>query len=249
MAGSLAAAHELVGPRFAVTVYEPTALGGKARSMPVAGTGEDGRRDLPAEHGFRFFPGFYHHVPDTMRRTPYGKNPHGVRDNLVDATGSKFLRAATAPTRDRSGGLDYEQLAHAGRSAPLPDGRRALHARPPRAGLLRGPADGLRPAATSAASASGAREAGGLHRRPRTASSAEYKTVLAAGLNAQPCRGEEEGLASTRTIGNNSGEAFVDNIMGRGNDGSVDRVLDLPHERGLIDPRVRHLGRSTCGSS
>ena len=29
-----------------------------------------GRRTLPGEHGFRFFPGFYHHVPDSMRRIP-----------------------------------------------------------------------------------------------------------------------------------------------------------------------------------
>ena len=31
----------------------------------------------PGEHGFRFFPGFYHHIPDTMRRIPDGKNPDG----------------------------------------------------------------------------------------------------------------------------------------------------------------------------
>src|SRR4051794_36194849 len=62
MAG-LAAAHELAERGFDVTVYERNALGGKARSIPVAGTGRGGRRDLPGEHGFRFFPGFYHHVP------------------------------------------------------------------------------------------------------------------------------------------------------------------------------------------
>src|SRR5687768_8159883 len=55
MAG-LAAAHELAERGFDVTVYERKALGGKARSIPVAGTGKGGRRDLPGEHGFRFFP-------------------------------------------------------------------------------------------------------------------------------------------------------------------------------------------------
>src|SRR5215211_4963254 len=65
----LTAAHELAERGFEVTVYEARALlGGKARSLPVPGSGEGGRRDLPAEHGFRFFPGFYRHVPDTMRR-------------------------------------------------------------------------------------------------------------------------------------------------------------------------------------
>jgi uncharacterized protein with NAD-binding domain and iron-sulfur cluster len=75
----LTAAHELSERGFAVTVYEARdRLGGKARSLPVPGSGTDGRRDLPAEHGFRFFPGFYRHVPDTMRRI-------GVDGHLVGA--------------------------------------------------------------------------------------------------------------------------------------------------------------------
>ncbi|WP_420752389.1 hydroxysqualene dehydroxylase [Rhodococcus sp. O3] len=82
MAG-LTAAHELIERGFEVTVYEPTALGGKARSIPSPGTAADGRLDLPGEHGFRFFPGFYQHVPDTMRRIPFPGNPNGVFDNLV----------------------------------------------------------------------------------------------------------------------------------------------------------------------
>ena len=40
---------------------------------------------MPGEHGFRFFPGFYKHVIDTMRRTPYGANGN-VADNLRVAT-------------------------------------------------------------------------------------------------------------------------------------------------------------------
>ena len=75
----LTAAHELAERGFAVTVYEARdRLGGKARSLPVPGSGTDGRGDLPAEHGFRFFPGFYRHVPDTMRRI-------GVEGHLVGA--------------------------------------------------------------------------------------------------------------------------------------------------------------------
>src|SRR3954468_4051562 len=96
MAG-LAAAHELAERGFSVTVYERNALGGKARSIPVAGTGSGGRRDLPGEHGFRFFPGFYHHVPDSMRRIPFAGNEHGVWDNLVAASGGKWLRAGDRP--------------------------------------------------------------------------------------------------------------------------------------------------------
>src|SRR3954465_133370 len=96
MAG-LTAAHELAERGFDVTVYERNALGGKARSIPVAHTAKGGRRDLPGEHGFRFFPGFYHHVPDTMRRIPFAGNANGVWDNLVAATGGKWLRSGDRP--------------------------------------------------------------------------------------------------------------------------------------------------------
>ena len=69
----LSAAHELIERNFDVEVYEPLAIpGGKARSFPVPGSGKDGRKDLPGEHGFRFFPRFYRHVIDTMSRIPYG---------------------------------------------------------------------------------------------------------------------------------------------------------------------------------
>jgi uncharacterized protein with NAD-binding domain and iron-sulfur cluster len=71
--GGLSAAHELIERGYEVDVYERNAeLGGKARSIPVADSGVGGRADLPAEHGFRFFPGFYRHLTDTMSRIPTG---------------------------------------------------------------------------------------------------------------------------------------------------------------------------------
>ncbi|WP_235624072.1 FAD-dependent oxidoreductase [Mycolicibacterium goodii] len=82
--GGLTAAHELALRDFDVTVYESRReFGGKARSMPDPGSGTGGRQDLPAEHGFRFFPGFYRHVPDTMSRIPHGQNK--VAHHLVSA--------------------------------------------------------------------------------------------------------------------------------------------------------------------
>jgi geranylgeranyl pyrophosphate synthase/uncharacterized protein with NAD-binding domain and iron-sulfur cluster len=80
----MSAAHELIERGFEVVVLERGDLaGGKARSIPVAddGEGTSGHQlasgaegpiehRLPGEHGFRFFPGFYKHVVDTMRRTP-----------------------------------------------------------------------------------------------------------------------------------------------------------------------------------
>ena len=80
----MSAAHELAERDIEVVVYETRAIpGGKARSLPVPDSGKRGRRDLPAEHGFRFFPGFYRHLPDTMRRIPFGGQEDGVLGNLV----------------------------------------------------------------------------------------------------------------------------------------------------------------------
>lgn len=92
MAG-LSAAQELAERGFQVRVYERKPVsGGKARSIPVPNSGIGGRMPLPGEHGFRFFPGFYKHVTDTMRRIPYG--PAGnVYDNLRVATRYLLARA------------------------------------------------------------------------------------------------------------------------------------------------------------
>lgn len=88
----LSAAHELAERGFSVTVYEQRdAAGGKARSIPYAGSGTGGRADLPGEHGFRFFPGFYRHLPDTMGRIASGSGT--VRDHLVGATRILFAQA------------------------------------------------------------------------------------------------------------------------------------------------------------
>ena len=88
----LSAAHELVERGFDVEVYELLPIaGGKARSFPVPGSGTAGRRDLPGEHGFRFFPRFYRHVTDTMSRIPYGSGGT-VADNLVDTTRCQLSR-------------------------------------------------------------------------------------------------------------------------------------------------------------
>ena len=59
----------------------------------MPGSGTDGRADLPGEHGFRFFPGFYKHLPDTMRRIPFPGRPDGVAGNLVTATRALLAQA------------------------------------------------------------------------------------------------------------------------------------------------------------
>lgn len=94
----MSAAHELAERGFDVAVYEMKRIpGGKARSMPVPDSGVHGRKDLPGEHGFRFFPRFYKHVIDTMERIPYGANKRGVADNLVEGTRLGLARTDDVP--------------------------------------------------------------------------------------------------------------------------------------------------------
>lgn len=94
----LSAAHELIKRGYAVDVYEANDwLGGKARSVGVPGTGTAGRKDLPGEHGFRFFPRFYKHVTATMAEIPYPGNKNGVFDNLEDTTQILMARFDRSP--------------------------------------------------------------------------------------------------------------------------------------------------------
>jgi len=80
----LSAAHELLERGFEVEVYEKKlAWGGKSRTIPVPDTGADPGSSLPGEHGFRFFPGFYRNVVDTMERIPYADQARGVAANLT----------------------------------------------------------------------------------------------------------------------------------------------------------------------
>jgi 15-cis-phytoene desaturase len=91
--GGLSAAHELSERGFQVRVFErKTRFGGKARSMEVPNTASGGRSNLPGEHGFRFFPNFYKHVTDTMKRIPYAGNAQGVFDNIVPGTRAQIAR-------------------------------------------------------------------------------------------------------------------------------------------------------------
>jgi uncharacterized protein with NAD-binding domain and iron-sulfur cluster len=94
----MSAAHELVERGFNVEVYERWPVpGGKARSLDVKDSAVDGRKPLPGEHGFRFFPRFYKHVTDTLKRIPYRNNARGVYDNLVDTTRIEVARYDLPP--------------------------------------------------------------------------------------------------------------------------------------------------------
>ena len=88
----LTAAHELADRGFEVHVYERREIpGGKARSFRTC----DG---LPAEHGFRFFPGFYRHLDDTMKRIPYPGEPKKVvLGNLKETSDTQVLQENAKP--------------------------------------------------------------------------------------------------------------------------------------------------------
>jgi uncharacterized protein with NAD-binding domain and iron-sulfur cluster len=240
MAG-LAAAHEAVERGFKVTVYEPVRLGGKARSIPVPRTRSGGRRNLPGEHGFRFFPGFYHHVPDTMRRIPFEGNANGVHDNLVDTTEGLSVRANGEPDALFLG------IGYAPTEVLTVEGLRHILLND----IING--EGLSPTELEYfvsrllvfVTSSDERRYGqwenvtwwdfvGAETR-----SEEYKKIIARGLTRSLVAAKET-VASTRTIGN-MGEAFVMNIMQRGNDGALDRVLNAPTNEAWINPWVEHL--------
>jgi len=116
----MSVAHELAERGFSVTVFEKLEdfVGGKARSVPVdekislpkppvaplpEGQMMPIQKPYPGEHGFRFFPGFYRHVIDTMSRIPFTnprtgkKNQNGVVDNLVDCSRIMITRMGKPP--------------------------------------------------------------------------------------------------------------------------------------------------------
>jgi len=79
----LTAAHELIERDFEVHVFERREyLGGKAASVPVPASASSDSA-LPGEHGFRFFPGWYQHLPDTLKRIPYQGSSNVYRDGTV----------------------------------------------------------------------------------------------------------------------------------------------------------------------
>ncbi|MET8752726.1 FAD-dependent oxidoreductase [Streptomyces sp. NPDC004667] len=238
----MTAAHELAERGYAVTVYERRALGGKARSMDVPGSARGGRRPLPAEHGFRFIPGIYRNLPDTLRRIPFPGNANGVWDNLVAPREMMFAR---------SGGR--EDLR-----APIPwPGHSPAPLTPEEIGrALTGILQTLArlPAHETAyfvnrvlvfLTSCDERREEVWERTPwweftRAAQmSTEYQRILAIGVtrNIVATKAEE---ASTRTVGT-LGEAFVFNLLGRGADGPPDRILNLPTNEAWITPWETHL--------
>src|SRR5438270_7192171 len=241
--GGLTVAHELAERGFAVTVFEPKALGGKARSIPVPGTGTGGRRDLPGEHGFRFFPGFYKNVPDTMRRIPVAGNANGVFDHLVDARQELLVfdagQAYVFPTFDERGFTEGMRslITAVGIAGQVPPNEIEYFVRK------------MLVFQTS----SDARRVGQWEKVPwwdfvnAEHFSREYQRVFGNGLTKDlvAAKGTK---ASTRTIGLMA-LAFIYAGMSQASPqvreesgyGDADRLLDAPTNEAWIDPWVAHL--------
>lgn len=239
----LTAAHELAERGFQVTVYErKSALGGKARSMDVPGSAKGGRRPLPGEHGFRFIPGFYRNLPDTLRRIPFPGNAGGCHDNLVAS--SEVMLA-------RTGGREDIRIPFAGvgKAPPVltPDAfLRMLTAFFETFARL--PAHEIAYFAGRLLvwfTSSERRRTQEWERVPwfeytkAARMSANYRQLLAVGITRNIVATKAE-VASTKTVATCI-EAFLFNAMGRGADGEPDRVLNAPTNEAWINPWIAHL--------
>ncbi|WP_254768803.1 hydroxysqualene dehydroxylase [Salinilacihabitans rarus] len=230
----LTAAHELAERGFDVTVYERNPrFGGKARSLP--GPRLDGGAALPAEHGFRFFPGFYRHVIDTMERTPLADDSgRTVADNLVRTT--QMLQAVTTgdsrvmvTDRPRSLAGWRERLGSIFGGAQVPPDESAFFV------------DRLLTLLTSCE----ARFDEEYERLPwwEFVNAAEmsdtYRKFLAYGVTQSLVAMRPE-VASTRTIG----RIYLQMLRGLFDDSvHADRLLNGPTNDAWIDPWVAHVER------
>ena len=249
----MSAAQELIERGFEVVVLERRDIaGGKARSIPVSdlGAGHAGHQlpdrgvgaiahQLPGEHGFRFFPGFYKHVIDTMRRIP-SYDGRMVADHLVPTTRvgitqygqPSFIIPAVFPRtpgdaatllRDMlllfgpATGLSADDLGHFG--------ARIWQLLTSCAERRLGEYEGL-----------GWWDFVGAPQRSQA-----YQKFLGAGITRSLVAAKAS-TASTRTIG----DVFVQLMMTIVNPaaGSTDRVLDGPTNLAWIDPWRSHLEAS-----
>jgi uncharacterized protein with NAD-binding domain and iron-sulfur cluster len=231
----LTAAHELSERGFAVEVYEKAAVpGGKAKSTSKPNSGIGTRRDLAGEHGFRFFPGFYQHIPDTMRRIPLAGNENGVFDNLVVAQ-----QAAIAQEKKPL----YGFLTHVPKTlldwgVVLEDwfGRGEL-------GLKPGEADYFISCLLDFMSTCEKRRLAKLEREKwwdyvgASSRSVQYRKLLAEGMTRSLVAMDAE-VANSRTVGS----ILVQMIMSiTSQSGSMDRVLNAPTSDAWISPWVTYL--------
>ncbi|MFI8423631.1 FAD-dependent oxidoreductase [Streptomyces sp. NPDC085479] len=233
----LTAAMELAERGFEVTVVEARALGGKARSIPVPGTGRDGRRDLPGEHGFRFFPGFYRNVTETMARIPSGGG--WVADHLVATTQVLYARdrQRDGVVVDISGGPATRSVEATLRAAGH------LLARTP--GLSADESAHFANRLLVWATSGPARRDGEFENTSwwdftaGATASEEYRRLCVIGPTRTLVAAKAE-VASVASIGRTQVE-FWSGLLGGAGHAEADRVLDAPTTEAWIGPWATHL--------
>ncbi|MCC3768414.1 FAD-dependent oxidoreductase [Streptomyces sp. UNOC14_S4] len=242
--GGLTCAHELAERGFEVTVHERRAVpGGKARSLYVPHTGTGGRRDLPGEHGHRGVFGFYHNLPDTLRRIPL---PGGgtVFDNLTPVKWIELARSGNrvnTPVPIRPGPLDLRRLDLADTGllvntvAGLLD--ELLHLPLTETLFLAKQFVMLFTSCTE-------RQFGQWeyidwwHYIQADRMSPDYQRIWGGGV--QLIQALRPTTASARTVGQGA-EAILHDLLGLGSDGPADRVFNGPTSEAWIDPWTAHL--------
>jgi 15-cis-phytoene desaturase len=231
----LTAAHELSERNFNVTLFERNDIcGGKARSMPHKGTGTGGNQDWPAEHGFRFFPGFYFHLTDTMKRI--------VVDSTTGKTADQNLVAAKKIAIAQEGKPLF--LVNSTHPKTILEWIGALRQ------LIEDPSLGIpfnegRVFLSKVFCFLGAGRTRRLTQYEQTSwwdfieadlKSDQYKAVLARGLS-QSLVAMRPDKASTLTVGSMLVQILLNIIQGD----QADRVLNAPTNEAWIDPWVKQL--------
>lgn len=236
----LSAAHELVKRGFDVHVYERRPLfGGKAASyrVPAPKKRKARKDDLPGEHGFRFFPGWYRHLFETMSEIPYQKKRTlyqgaTVADNLVHVKTNRLawtgrtpvdlpLQVPRSPTEALAAGQFLTEFRQLGLSA----GEVALFF-------------------SKLFEVAALTEAARVEKLEKIswweflecddpARSQAYRDFIRATTRTMVAAKAEQ--ASAYTIGRVAVRTFLDTLT------SVDRVLNGPTNETWIDPWVKHL--------
>lgn len=229
----LSAAHELMERDFQVEVYEGSNIwGGKARSMDKPGSGVGDRKNLPGEHGFRFFPGFYKHLPDTMQRIPLAGGG-SVFANLVapgqvemfQQNADPILLPLKLPQTLEEWMMALREIVHAYTGVPPDEAEFFFHQ--------------LLVILTSC-------EARRLAEYEKIAwwdfikaeqMSAAYQKILAQGLT-RSLVAMKAAVASTRTVGDILIQLILSSLT---SGGQADRVLNGPTNDVWISPWIQHL--------
>jgi uncharacterized protein with NAD-binding domain and iron-sulfur cluster len=239
----LTAAHELKERGFQVTVFDRGEIfGGKARSGVVrAGPGvSDAIVGLPSEHGFRFFPGFYRHLIDTMRRIParHGRGRRifddliEVREGVIAQAAKRFCLFPTKSPTGISGILRFFREVLANPSLGLGAGEAAFAAVKLVTAMTT--CDERRDAELDYITWWNYMRADEM--------SDNYRRVVINGLtrNFVAMHAEQTSLRTAITI---LARLLQDFISGRG----LDRVLNGPTSEVWIDPWVDHLQSNVTG--